>query len=348
VTISSENREILVSDISQHFSIDDPEFARHIVSSVDHDPLIFDGAESLLGIREYLMKISVMDVEKGPHGDGQTFRDRHTDYSVGKNSFGYRSPEFVDSPEILFAGCSVTYGVGVPVETIWTSRVAELLNVTSYVSLGWHGASAQSIVANIYKYIQKYGKPAKILALFPDPYRLPIVADSRNLTFSGSKTTTSHPVDAHLNLRRDDVVKYSKAPHAVEEILVPEVGFRSAIDAIHSLEVFCKASGIDLIWSSWSVTTNLMYMCLSASGDFDSYPLFPSYSIEPSREYYKATKLSNAGLATCHSELIDKYPNQYHFGTDSGGTPHPGVHSQFHIALGFIEALKKKSENNSK
>jgi hypothetical protein len=55
------------------------------------------------------------------------------------NSLGVRSEEFVkEDCEILYGGCSVTSGAGLPVEHIWTSQLNSMINAefgTNHVTL---------------------------------------------------------------------------------------------------------------------------------------------------------------------------------------------------------------------
>jgi hypothetical protein len=56
------------------------------------------------------------------------------------NSHGFRSDEFVDQASILFLGCSMTVGIGVPYDTTWAKIVANTLNLKCY-NLGIGGSS---------------------------------------------------------------------------------------------------------------------------------------------------------------------------------------------------------------
>lgn len=56
------------------------------------------------------------------------------------NSNGFRCEEFVDSPSVLFLGCSFTLGLGVNTEQTWPQLVADKLNLKCF-NLGQAGGS---------------------------------------------------------------------------------------------------------------------------------------------------------------------------------------------------------------
>lgn len=60
------------------------------------------------------------------------------------NSHGFRSEEFeTDQPCMLALGCSYTMGIGLPVESLWSSLIGAKLNLKVY-NLGWGGSSADT------------------------------------------------------------------------------------------------------------------------------------------------------------------------------------------------------------
>jgi len=56
------------------------------------------------------------------------------------NSHGFRSEEFTNDPTVLFLGCSLTMGIGLPVENTWCHHVANQLNLHN-ANLGLGGSS---------------------------------------------------------------------------------------------------------------------------------------------------------------------------------------------------------------
>ena len=56
------------------------------------------------------------------------------------NSHGFRCNEFNDSPAIMFLGCSLTFGIGMPKESCWTYLVSNMLGLEEF-NLGNGGAA---------------------------------------------------------------------------------------------------------------------------------------------------------------------------------------------------------------
>jgi len=74
------------------------------------------------------------------------------------NSLGYRSPEF-DNAELVYAGCSQTFGIGLPErDLIWGSRVATAMGV-SYANISGPGWSTEKVVRMIFAYLAKNKNP---------------------------------------------------------------------------------------------------------------------------------------------------------------------------------------------
>lgn len=325
------------------------DLANHMLNSFYINPGIFGEYLELDRVASFLTnrtaELTINDNKSGIFSDnfvGQSnFGDEVTDYSVGINSLNFRSPEFVENPEIIFSGCSVSYGVGLPAEATWIESVKNTLNPKSYVALAKPGASSHKIVFTIFKYIFQYGKPKKIFVLFPDPYRISLVSDSVNVTEKSEKTGREmYPVDLHLLRNKKDLVNYSKKPHFYKEILIPEVGFRSTIESIYSLEAFCKAAEIELVWSTWDIHTALMATIIN----YTDNKMFPNFSILPYKEFHLGGGDPHLGDLNCKSEVYKKYKDHYIHGTDR--QKYYGAHVHSHIADGFIEEVRKREAKN--
>lgn len=272
----------------------------------------------------------------------ENFGDEITDYTKGINSLKFRSPEFINNPEVLFSGCSVSYGVGIPADATWIESLSKKLNPKSYVALAKPGSSAQKIIFTIFKYIFKYGKPKKIFVLFPDPFRLPSVADTVTNTERADRGGNGvYPVEVHLTRNKKDLTKYSKKPHLLKEILIPEMGFKSAIESIYTLEVFCREAGIELVWSSWDAQTVAIASLINFSTE---NKIFPSFSFNVYKQFYYSALKEHVDNTECKPEIYKKYGNQYFRGTDRGR--YHGAHVHAHIADGFIEEIEKRKTKN--
>lgn len=100
------------------------------------------------------------------------------------NSDFFRSDEFRNfhkGKHILFSGCSVTYGMGLYTEELWSyklyKKIEEKERLSGYFNLGTPGTSIIDVVFNIFKYISKYGNPDVIFVDLPDLSRFYVLHD---------------------------------------------------------------------------------------------------------------------------------------------------------------------------
>lgn len=109
-------------------------------------------------------------------GDGtQTIKDifRHA------NSYGLRSDEFTDQHDglhILFAGCSITFGDGMPDDMVWArmtyDKIAETQKVSGFYNVATNGGNHMNIFNQIDCYAKSFGMPDVLFINFPDLRRL--------------------------------------------------------------------------------------------------------------------------------------------------------------------------------
>jgi len=85
------------------------------------------------------------------------------------NSHGFRSDEFTEKPTIMFLGCSLTFGMGIPVENTWCSLIAEELKLIP-ANLGISGSSADTAFRLCHGYIDLI-KPKIIVFINPPEIR---------------------------------------------------------------------------------------------------------------------------------------------------------------------------------
>jgi hypothetical protein len=87
------------------------------------------------------------------------------------NSQGFRADEFdLSSPNIMFLGCSHTFGIGLPVESTWAHIVSTSLNFKNF-NLGVGGASNDTAFRLAYYWIKQLS-PAIVIHLSTDRTRI--------------------------------------------------------------------------------------------------------------------------------------------------------------------------------
>lgn len=169
-------------------------------------------------------------------------------YSV--NSYGYRSDEFIENHEgkhVLFAGCSVTWGVGLEENEIWSKIVYERISskekYSGYFSLGFPGTCVTNQVYDIFEYCNKYGNPDSIFYCLPD-FNRGFDPDA----ISPIKKTYFPP----FYTKYEDIIdKENKSKYTVS--------FTEMINSLSyfSLYQYCKSNNIKLYSFSWQEVVDL-------------------------------------------------------------------------------------------
>lgn len=166
---------------------------------------------------------------------------KHDDISYTTNEFGFRS-DHLGSGDFLFAGCSHTFGVGLPIETIWPKVLNDLLDGNGFSNVGMPGASIDLICYNVIRYLENFKKPKAVFILFPDFYRKLIVHNQKVLTeFTITKKTGINADDIEENI------------------------FKSFM-AIKNLESYCDAISVPLLYSSWQRPAKDVMLSLKKQG----------------------------------------------------------------------------------
>ena len=211
------------------------------------------------------------------------------------NNHLFRSQHFKQLNEsninILYAGCSYTYGDGLPEELVWSGMLTSKLksfyandNIETF-SVASSGIAIDSIISNIYKFIHLYGKPNYLFMLLPDLGRK---------TYFVKKHKKYLPIHMALDVFnvKDETAKHVKT-YTVEDSMFYNFSL------IHQLEIFCKMVDIKLVWSFWAqedkkeyITQsfdNIFYEKLDEDGQIfkSKHPFGKNGHLEPSK--YKNT-----------------------------------------------------------
>jgi hypothetical protein len=155
------------------------------------------------------------------------------------NGDGHRSEEFVSvdptKTNILFAGCSSTFGEGIPEDTRWTNRVhSQFDNAGPLQVLGYPGGGADRIVSNIFKYFAKFGNPDYLFIMFAD--------FSRHMEFNDEDKVRNVLM---FNYGKQEI----DSRESMENLLLQFQNY------YRMLEIYCKANNIKLYTSSWDSLT---------------------------------------------------------------------------------------------
>jgi len=175
------------------------------------------------------------------------------DFSYTLNNFGHRCDNFMDEvtgEHFLFAGCSFTFGEGLPYKKNWSGIVYEGLslkynNIAGYYALGYCGGSNELICENILKYVDNFGKPNTIFALFPESLRKSHTIENKKIILMPQK-------------KSDQKAVWIKKDSA----------FLHTYKTIYRLEQKLSQLGINFLWSFWDE---------SDQKNIKKYPQIPGY-----------------------------------------------------------------------
>jgi hypothetical protein len=264
--------------------------------------------------------------------NGNYYIDLDTKYSL--NKYGFRSKEFIKNDEFVVAGCSYTYGMGVPEEYIWGNVVAKKFNVVP-TNLGVSGGSVTQIIDNIFAYFYHYGNPKILLCLFPDFDRLMFpnndyLLTSKNKMDRGTPTVYLHQTP--INKKRE----YSRRPYYAEEVIGSDFAYYLSVKAIQYLIQYCKSSNIKLLWSTWQPhTTSMLLDMINNKGlNYDNF--IPVDFIDNFAGYKDPDCKKHDYLKEENAKIFEKGGDY-----ENDDTPHHfGTHQHAHIAESFIKAFK--------
>lgn len=260
--------------------------------------------------------------------------DTNNVYRINSNEF--RGDEISGNENIVFGGCSFTFGLGVPEDQIWSVQLAKNLNL-SYSNLAYPGASIMFIVEIMFKYFKKYKNPDMVICLFPDPYRmyLPYVENKLESLDNPMKESISHLFLKGFTDNR--IPLYSKLPHKAEHVIPRDVAKWISIQYINILEQYCKSNNIKFIWSTWDPDFLKELIDLNIFNGLINIEM-NKWTRDESSGYEKYDEHN------CHLELNNQYPNIFDRGGDlEWGKEHShwGVHKHRHISESFQKVLSK-------
>lgn len=250
------------------------------------------------------------------------------------NIDGHRGSNFKKNIDILYSGCSLTFGTGLPQEAIWGEMLSESLNLECN-NISYQGGSIINIVNNIFNYINKYGDPKIIACCFP--------ALDRIRWFDDGIITEAHSnvmqFRDHSDLTWVKGDKYIKLPSSAGSVLHGNAARYFSIFAIKSLENYCNDNGIYFRWTSW-VNENVLDKL-----NFNNFiKLFNDRerTLLIEERWCIADKYDNE--ITCHLDLYESNKEIFYTATDNpehSNLSHMGKHIHFHIAELFERQIRK-------
>jgi len=256
--------------------------------------------------------------------------DEENIYNI--NELGLRGFNY-QNPEIIAAGCSITYGVGIPEEYTWPMFLSKKLNI-KILNFGINGYSISLICQKImeYCYFNNYF-PKNIFCFFPSFFRTFNISPMEN-----KKLTNNLLINSINPLVIDDkefIWHFDNNNFEYEEKINSSIHntIFNSINSIFILEKFCIDHNINLVWTTWNKTSNILLKKLSSIPNFklEKYKKFDNQL--PNNDFEIACNLSHDNNLSNHK--------CWNIGSDyflvnnkklEGYQPHPGIHYHYHVA----------------
>lgn len=275
--------------------------------------------------------------------------------SYSLNTWGCRDEDYTSSVDLIAAGCSMTFGQGVPVETRWSSVLGKMLGM-SVATLAIPGWSTQSAINAVMSYIKKFGKPKVVVLYLPDLFRYDFMASRDGLIPEHGYSRGQNDIPFYLAkgtvLTGNNQPTYSKKPHAVHDVFNAESAHFFAGQALRFFIEYCKEAGIQLMYGTWHIAAH-EYIEFVKKADLELSEIDDPYFVAPEVDLSGYVDLdlfypkniptltkTTEHLETldCHQELKSQHEACFDWGTDRD--KHIGVHAHAHIAEKFLAALK--------
>jgi len=196
-------------------------------------------------------------------------------YKINKDGFRTDNFEPLDKNNfnILYSGCSFSFGQDIPQEFRWSDFTTEYFQNTTNAkgyNLSIMGASIHLIIKNICAFINRYGIPDVLVMMLPDIHRKMIYS-----------TYKDQFIPAQLNVDKNSTIDWM-----YEELLkykenyIPQENAIVYLTMIDLLENMFKANGSIFLWSTWHIDSESVFR--NFADKYSSYfkipTLYPDYT----------------------------------------------------------------------
>lgn len=264
------------------------------------------------------------------------------------NSHGFRSDEY-DDCDVLFAGCSFTEGIGLPLEHTWGHMLNTLISGyglgSKFCSIGRGGLSASGIVRYAYHTIETLKvRPKFLFVLFPHVFR----SEFFYLNFPPDDT---YIVDYIPNMPKDRIdmlMSIHKSLRYVWENHEKNMKLSNIVNDFYKnllfLHTLCERYGIKLFWHTWTGSLDTREMdldervpkeFLNSNGHVDLVKFILSSLPKSLHNSCLTMRDIHFGQRTLPSE------NCRFEQTIARDLMHPGPNSHYHFANDVFKEIKK-------
>ncbi len=178
-------------------------------------------------------------------------------YRVNKS--GFIGNDFINNPDILALGCSVTAGIGIKTEYSWPHLISQQTGMT-FNQGGLSGASIQQLESLFFEFIDEYGLPKYVLLLAPELTRHWVYEQSHSMR---SRSYFDEELGFFRCFDKDSTFKMDVDSSKIDFCTVAQNSFRS----LTNISIACKLLGIKYHFFSWMREDNALY----SEYDFPGY-----------------------------------------------------------------------------
>lgn len=261
-------------------------------------------------LKEMSPNFDFMDTEKKLNKTLNKLWDDKYNVTYKHNSYGYRCNEFKNQ-EIVFLGCSNTYGMGLEINHTWPYLLSEKLGI-DYINLGKGGDSAQAQVIKAFQFFKEFYNPKYIFALLPIfRAEFPKV---NNILDKNTKTEKPIILQHFFDNDHKHIKKIFQTPYNLDEILPREVPVFYSFMFIQMLIEYCNSNNIKLFWTTYDINSDDIKHLLNLKKENEPFGL----------NFFHKNDLKNE---TCHFEFKDY--KDFNIAADKG---HVGFHYHIHLA----------------
>ena len=241
------------------------------------------------------------------------------------NKTGQRCDNFskeTAQENFLFAGCSYTYGSGLPYEHTWGYKLNKDLGGEHFYNVSAPARNFQVIINDIYTYIRLFGKPKAIFLLLPDLKREHVVRFETNpelgdyyelypavsMSFNVKDSWDRPANKKNLNLKKD------------HQYLNMEKVYYDFYNTMSQLEDYLESLEVPLLWTTWD---EWFQKSLAGEKIFKNY-----FELDSLEEYVEKNIYPPAELGKNRKYWLIAADKPY---------PHPGIMEQQFYASQFFK-----------
>jgi hypothetical protein len=235
------------------------------------------------------------------------------------NRTGQRCDHFskeTSQENFLFAGCSYTYGSGLPYQHSWAYKLNKDLNGENFYNVGMPARDFQVIVNDIYTYIKLFGKPKAIFLLLPGLNR-DYSVKLETKTGHGDHYSIYPIVSMSFNSKDPENQSSNKKDHKYLNI---EKVYYDFYNTMSQLEDYLESLEIPFLWTTWD---QWFQKSLAGEKIFKNY-----FELDSLEEYVEKNIYPPAELGKNRKYWLIAADKPY---------PHPGIMEQQFYASQFFK-----------